>query len=173
MPAWVLHYTGNSKKNTKIGRESLPLSPMLFYNQTSQLTETESEMATAFEEAVRAAIQASGLTYTQLSREAKVDGTAIGRFMNRERGLNSETLGRILDKLGCTLTPVINRFAPKPVGRPRKCYAYEMETTGALKPAEIKTGEMVVEGIRDRDDEENADDSSAKGVSRSAKTGAS
>ena len=38
-------------------------------------------MATAFEEAMRAAIQASGLTYTQLSKEANVDATAIGRFM--------------------------------------------------------------------------------------------
>ena len=84
------------------------------------MTEMEIEMATAFEEAVRAAIQASGLSYTQLAKEAKVDGTSLGRFMNRERGLNSETLGRILDKLGCTLTPVINRFAPNPVGRPRK-----------------------------------------------------
>jgi transcriptional regulator with XRE-family HTH domain len=131
----------------------------------------EIEMATAFEEAVRAAIQASGLSYTQLAKEAKVDGSAIGRFMNRERGLNSETLGRILDKLGCTLTPVINRYAPKPVGRPRKYYAHEVEMKGALESAKIKTGEMVVEGIRDYD--EKADDSSAKGVSTLAKTGAS
>jgi ribosome-binding protein aMBF1 (putative translation factor) len=84
------------------------------------MTEMEREMATMFEATVRAAIHTSGLSYTQLSKEAKVDGTAIGRFMSGERGLNSETLGRILDTLGCTLTPVINRFAPKPVGRPRK-----------------------------------------------------
>ena len=77
-------------------------------------------MATMFEAAVRAAIQSSGLSYTQLAKEAKVDGTSLGRFMNGERGLNSETLGRILDTLGCTLTAPINRYAPKPVGRPRK-----------------------------------------------------
>jgi transcriptional regulator with XRE-family HTH domain len=85
------------------------------------MTEMRIEMATMFEAAVRAAIQSSGLSYTQLAKEAKVDGTSLGRFMNGERGLNSETLGRILDTLGCTLTPVINRFAPKSVGRPRKC----------------------------------------------------
>ena len=127
-------------------------------------------MATTFEAAVRAAIQASGLSYTQLAKEAKVDGTAIGRFMNGERGLNSETLGRILDKLGCTLTPVINPFAPKPVGRPRKCYAQEMEMNGAYESAKINTGEMVVEAIREY--KEKADDSSAKGISTIAKTGA-
>jgi transcriptional regulator with XRE-family HTH domain len=129
------------------------------------------EMATMFEEAVRAAIQVSGITYTQLAKEAKVDGTSLGRFMSGERGLNSETLGRILDTLGCTLTAPINRYAPKPVGRPRKYYAHEVEMKGAFESAKIKTGEMVVEGIRDY--EEKADDSSAKGVSRSAKTGAS
>jgi ribosome-binding protein aMBF1 (putative translation factor) len=53
------------------------------------MTEMEIEMATMFEAAVRAAIQASGLSYTQLAKEAKVDGTAIGRFMNGERGLNT------------------------------------------------------------------------------------
>ena len=85
---------------------------------------------------------------------------AIGRFMNRDRGLNSETLGRILDKLGCTLTPVINRYAPKPVGRPRKYYAHEVEMKGAFESAKIKTGEMVIEGIRDY--EEKADESSLR-----------
>lgn len=77
-------------------------------------------MATLFEQAVRAAIQASGISYSQLAKEAKVDGSAIGRFMSGDRGLNSDTLGRILDTLGCTVTAPINRFAPKPVGRPRK-----------------------------------------------------
>ncbi len=129
-------------------------------------------MATMFEEAVRAAIQVSGLTYTQLSKEAKVDGTSLGRFMTGERGLNSETLGRILDKLGCTLTPVINRFAPKPVGRPRKYHAHEMKMTGGtIESAKIESGKMVVEGIRDYD--EHADQSSARGVSSLTKTGAS
>jgi hypothetical protein len=118
-------------------------------------------MATMFEQAVRAAIQVSGITYTQLAKEAKVDGTSLGRFMSGERGLNSETLGRILDTLGCTLTAPINRFAPKPVGRPRKCYAVEVETKGALEAAKIKTGEMVVRAIRDY--EEKSEDSLAKG----------
>ena len=45
-------------------------------------------MATMFEEAVRAAIQVSGITYTQLAKDAKVDGTSLGRFMSGERGLN-------------------------------------------------------------------------------------
>ena len=128
-------------------------------------------MATMFEEAVRAAIQVSGITYTQLSKEAKVDGTSLGRFMSGERGLNSETLGRILDTLGCTLTAPINRYAPKPVGRPRKCYAVEVETKGTLVSAKIKSAEVLVEGIRDYD--EKADQSSAKGASTMAKTGAS
>ena len=128
-------------------------------------------MATMFEEAVRAAIQVSGITYTQLSKEAKVDGTSLGRFMSGERGLNSETLGRILDTLGCTLTAPINRYAPKPVGRPRKHYAHEMEMKGAYESAKVKSAEVLVEGIRDYD--EKADQSSAKGASTMAKTGAS
>ena len=126
---------------------------------------------TMFEQAVRAAIHASGITYSQLAKEANVDPSQVGKFMAGKRGLTTETAGRILDTLGCTLTAPINRYAPKPVGRPRKCYAHEVEMTGALESAKIKTGEMVVEGIRDY--EEKADDSSAKGVSTMAKTGAS
>ena len=126
---------------------------------------------TMFEQAVRAAIQASGITYSQLAKEANVDPSQVGKFMAGKRGLTTETVGRILDTLGCTLTAPINRYAPKPVGRPRKCYAHEVETKGAFESAKIKTGEIVVEGIRDY--EEKADDSSAKGDSTMAKTGAS
>jgi len=57
------------------------------------------------------------------------------------------------------------------VGRPRKYYAHEVEMKGAFESAKIKTGEMVVEGIRDY--EEKADESSAKGASTMAKTKAS
>lgn len=75
---------------------------------------------TMFEQAVRAAIQASGITYSQLAKEANVDPSQVGKFMSGKRGLTTETVGRILDTLGCTLTAPINRYAPKPVGRPRK-----------------------------------------------------
>ena len=75
---------------------------------------------TMFEQAVRAAIQASGITYSQLAKEANVDPSQVGKFMAGKRGLTTETVGRILDTLGCTLTAPINRYAPKPVGRPRK-----------------------------------------------------
>ena len=47
-------------------------------------------------------------------------GAAAGSIRKPEKVRKAETLGRILDTLGCTLTPVIHRFAPKPVGRPRK-----------------------------------------------------
>lgn len=80
-------------------------------------------MATNFENQVRAAIEGSGLSYSRLAKEAKVDASQVGKFMAGKRGLNSETLGKILDTLGCTLGPPINRFAPKPMGRPRK-YVY-------------------------------------------------
>jgi transcriptional regulator with XRE-family HTH domain len=75
---------------------------------------------TMFEQAVKAAIEASGVTYSQLAKEANVDPSQVGKFMAGKRGLTTETVGRILDALGCTLTAPINRYAPKPVGRPRK-----------------------------------------------------
>ena len=75
---------------------------------------------TSFEQQVRGAIEVSGIAYSQLAKEANVDAGAVSRFMSGKRGLTSDTLGRILDTLGCTLGPPINRFAPKRVGRPRK-----------------------------------------------------
>lgn len=74
---------------------------------------------TMFEQAVRSAVQASGITYSQLAKEANVDPSQVGKFMAGKRGLTTESVGRILDALGCTLTAPINRYAPKPVGRPR------------------------------------------------------
>ena len=49
-----------------------------------------------------------------------MSGSQVGRFMYGERGLSSETLGKILDTLDCSLNPPRNRFTPKPIGRPRK-----------------------------------------------------
>jgi transcriptional regulator with XRE-family HTH domain len=96
---------------------------------------------TRFEQQVREVIEASGITYAQLAEEAGVSGSQVGRFMYGERGLNSETLGKILDTLDCSLNPPRNRFTPKPIGRPRKTIVrgtllYTSEDGGRAVPTE-------------------------------------
>lgn len=77
-------------------------------------------MASLFEQALRNVIQMSGISYVQLAKEANVDPSQIGKFMAGKRGLNVETVGKICDCIGTTLTPPFNRFRPKPTGRPPK-----------------------------------------------------
>lgn len=96
---------------------------------------------TRFEQQVREVIEASGITYAQLAEEAGVSGSQVGRFMYGERGLSSETLGKILDTLDCSLNPPRNRFTPKPIGRPRKTIVrgtllYTSEDGGRAVPTE-------------------------------------
>jgi len=75
---------------------------------------------TRFEVQVKNAIEFSGISYKQLGKESAVHPAMISKFMKGERGLTVESVGKILDALGCMLTPPSNRFAPKPTGRPKK-----------------------------------------------------
>jgi hypothetical protein len=77
---------------------------------------------TTFEMQVRAAITLCGISYKQLGKQSGVHPAMIGKFMRGERGLTVQSLGKILDSLGCVLIVGNNSFAsrPRPVGRPKK-----------------------------------------------------
>src|SRR5436309_727584 len=71
-----------------------------------------------FEQQVRAAVEFSGWSYADLSKEAGVAASQIGRFMSGERGLSSEAMGKLLDSIGCTLsTPTKKRERQRKQGR--------------------------------------------------------
>ncbi|MEX2138587.1 MAG: helix-turn-helix transcriptional regulator [Pirellulales bacterium] len=53
---------------------------------------------------LRAAIDSSGLSHNELSRVTGVSQPAISRFVNGERGLNSESIDRLAAHLGLVLT---------------------------------------------------------------------
>lgn len=57
-------------------------------------------MSESFEDALRRFIKASGMTPYQLARDAKVAQSMLSRFLSGERGLNSATVGRLMDVLG-------------------------------------------------------------------------
>ena len=75
---------------------------------------------TVFEMQVRTVITLSRISYKQLGKESGVHPAMIGKFMRGERGLTLESVGKILDTLGCVLTVQGNRIASRPVGRPKK-----------------------------------------------------
>jgi transcriptional regulator with XRE-family HTH domain len=75
---------------------------------------------TKFELQIRALITLSGISYKQLSKESGVDQSQIGKFMSGKRGLTLDTVGKIMDVLGCSLSPNVKIFSKRPVGRPKK-----------------------------------------------------
>jgi transcriptional regulator with XRE-family HTH domain len=75
---------------------------------------------TRFEERVRWAVEMSKMSYSHLGKEANVHPAQIGKFMRGEISLTTESVGKILDALGCNLGPPLNRFEPKRTGRPPK-----------------------------------------------------
>jgi transcriptional regulator with XRE-family HTH domain len=62
----------------------------------------------------------SGISYKQLSKESGVDQSQIGKFMSGKRGLTLDTIGKIMDVLGCSLSLNVKIFSKKPIGRPKK-----------------------------------------------------
>jgi transcriptional regulator with XRE-family HTH domain len=79
---------------------------------------SEDVRPTFFEQQVRAAVQLSGWSYADLSRESGISASQLGRYMSGEKGLSSEALGRLLDTIGCTLsTPSKMRERKKTQGR--------------------------------------------------------
>jgi hypothetical protein len=77
-------------------------------------------VTTKFEEMCRWAISMSGASYTQLGREAHVNPHQIGKFMREEITLSATSLGKLLDVLGCKITPPTRLFVKRPTGRPPK-----------------------------------------------------
>jgi hypothetical protein len=75
--------------------------------------------STTFERMVRSYINMTGASYADIAITASVHPSQISKFMKGERGLNSPSLGRILDALGCQLLPPTMRFKPVTVGRPK------------------------------------------------------
>jgi hypothetical protein len=54
---------------------------------------------------VRLVVRTSGLSYTRLGKLAKIHPTSLSRFMTGDVVLSGESLGRLLDVLGCRLGP--------------------------------------------------------------------
>jgi len=54
---------------------------------------------------LRQAIRDRGLTTRQAGALAGVDFTSIARFLNRKRGLATESIDKLADALGFDLTP--------------------------------------------------------------------
>ncbi len=96
---------------------------------------------TLFEMQVRAAITFSGISYKQLGKESGVHPAMIGKFMRGERGLTLESVGKILDTLGCVLTVGKNRFAPRPIGRPRKVISAPEPVPSSSPPGRLGLGD--------------------------------
>jgi hypothetical protein len=74
----------------------------------------------------------------------------IGKFMRGERGLTLESVGKILDTLGCVLTVGKNRFASRPVGRPKKVVpAPESLSSSALRAqSDLGDTEEKADGVK-------------------------
>jgi len=75
---------------------------------------------TRFEDLVKIYIELSGFTYAELSKESGVHQGQISKFMAGQTGLNSRSLGAIIDFLGCALNPPTRRISRSQVGRPRQ-----------------------------------------------------
>ncbi len=69
---------------------------------TCQLATTRYDwsMSDTFEDALRRLIKASGMTPYELAKSANVAQSVLSRFLSGERGLNSATIGRLMDVLG-------------------------------------------------------------------------
>ncbi len=79
---------------------------------------------TIFERQLKSYLYMIYASYKQLS-ERGVHPTQIAKFMKGERGLSGESIGKIIDYLGCHLSPPERRWLPKPVGRPKKAVVYD------------------------------------------------
>ena len=61
-------------------------------------------MAPIISEQIREAIDATGCSLNELSRQSGISTSQLARFMRGERGLTSATLDRLTDYLGLKLT---------------------------------------------------------------------
>ena len=56
-------------------------------------------------ETLRAALQDSGQSLTEVSRRTAIDVGCLSRFIRRERGLSAENIDALADYLGLDLRP--------------------------------------------------------------------
>jgi transcriptional regulator with XRE-family HTH domain len=105
---------------------------------------------TKFEMQVRRHIILSGISYKQLSKESGVDQSQIGKFMTGKRGLTLDTVGKIMDVLGCYLSPNVNIFPKRPVGRPKKLVFDRIRMEAEPVDIEVHQGEDSTRGAHTR-----------------------